>query len=244
VENENSEPAATDPGAQPAGEDASILVVAAAAGYRILRVVGRGHLCHDPQALARFRRACAIAERLAGCPGVAGIFEQGVASGVPYLAMEHFAGGDLAQRIGPWMAPREALGLLVGLARTLAEAHAAGIAHGALSARKVLFRADGSMALAGFGGAQTPRDDIAALGIVFRQMLEGSADQVIREARLPFELTRFQPVLDRLLGLGAGRADPYRDTAQLIEDVEKRFPDMLAAQPALAGLQPGDRQAA
>ncbi|MEO5919589.1 MAG: protein kinase [Pseudolysinimonas sp.] len=48
----------------------------------------------------------------------------------------------------------EAVTILAPIATCLARLHAAGVAHGALSTRSVLFTADGAPTLAGFGGAQ------------------------------------------------------------------------------------------
>lgn len=72
------------------------------------------------------------------------------------LIFERLPRGDLAEllRVRSQFDAGEAVTLLAPIAVTLQRLHAAGVAHGNLSARTVLFRDDGSPTLIGFSGAQ------------------------------------------------------------------------------------------
>lgn len=72
------------------------------------------------------------------------------------LLFERLPRGDLSEllRVRPQFDAGEAVTLLAPLAVTLLRMHAAGVAHGHLSARTVLFRDDGSPTLTGFSRAE------------------------------------------------------------------------------------------
>ena len=72
------------------------------------------------------------------------------------LLFERLPRGDLSDllRIRPRLDAGEAVTLLAPIVVTLQRLHAAGVAHGNLSARTVLFRDDGSPALIGFSRAE------------------------------------------------------------------------------------------
>jgi hypothetical protein len=72
------------------------------------------------------------------------------------LLFERLPRGDLSDllRIRPRLDAGEAVTLLAPIAVTLLRLHAAGVAHGNISARTVLFRDDGSPALIGFSRAE------------------------------------------------------------------------------------------
>lgn len=72
------------------------------------------------------------------------------------LIFERLPGGDLTEllRVRSHFDAGEAVTLLAPIALTLLRLHAAGVAHGNLSTRSVLFRDDGSPTLIGFSGAE------------------------------------------------------------------------------------------
>lgn len=72
------------------------------------------------------------------------------------LVFERLPGGDLAEllRLRARLDAGEAVTLLAPIAVTILRLHAAGVAHGNLSARTVLFRDDGSPTLIGFSHAE------------------------------------------------------------------------------------------
>jgi serine/threonine protein kinase len=77
-------------------------------------------------------------------PNVTRVVDHGEHAGVPYLVVEHLAGGSLADR-GPEdpIGGAAALGILRGIASAVDLAHAAGFVHGALTTRQVLLDVDG-----------------------------------------------------------------------------------------------------
>ena len=97
-------------------------------------------LVHRDEIVRRFRDEAWAASRLAH-PACVTIFDRGdTDDGVPFLVMEYVRGPsltDLVQREWPVAVPR-ALGLVRQILAGLAEAHAAGIAHGDVKSDNVL----------------------------------------------------------------------------------------------------------
>jgi serine/threonine protein kinase len=133
------------------------------AGYEILGELGRGgmgivyearHLAlqrtvalkmmvrsggkNRAEELRRFRQEALAAARLQH-PNIVQIFEVGDHEGQPYCALEHVAGGSLAQHLaGTPLPPRPAAELLEGLARAMHYAHQQGIVHRDLKPANIL----------------------------------------------------------------------------------------------------------
>jgi len=155
--------------------------------YQVLREIGRGatstvYLARDPSlgielALkvfhppARLTEACqrffAQARLVAGLrhPGVVAIYDLDEATRT--LVMEHLSGGSLRDRLAaarPAGLPCD--GILV-LARSLLAAlsyvHAAGIVHGDITPRNILYRSSGQPVLADFGSARLLGSDDSEL---------------------------------------------------------------------------------
>lgn len=119
-----------------------------------LKVMHR-HLSDDPDFVARFQREARAAARLAH-PHVVGVFDQGAADGLVYLAMEYVPGRtlrDILREFGP-LTPEQSLVLLDPILEGLAAAHAAGFVHRDIKPENVLVSDDGRVKVADFGLAR------------------------------------------------------------------------------------------
>jgi hypothetical protein len=100
-----------------------------------------------------FRRECAAARRVGSMPGVVTVYDAGVAGRRPWMAMEHYPQGslaDLLSRDGA-MPPDVALTMAVELADGLRHLHAHGLFHGDIKPGNVLVGGDGRPVLTDFG---------------------------------------------------------------------------------------------
>jgi serine/threonine protein kinase/CheY-like chemotaxis protein len=122
----------------------------AADGLRLVMKIMDGKLADDREFLMRFIQEYGLLSKI-DCPQVVRIHDQGVTDRHVYIAMEHFAGGDLRARIRKGLAPTEALDIVKDVARALKAVHEQGIVHRDLKPDNVMFRADGSVAIADFG---------------------------------------------------------------------------------------------
>lgn len=100
---------------------------------------------HDAQAVEAFRREVRAVAAL-DHPDIVRVEDQGLVDGLPWLAMERCQ-GPVAPGLD-WPAVRRALRGLLG---ALGAAHAAGMLHLDVKASNLLWRDDGSVALADFG---------------------------------------------------------------------------------------------
>jgi serine/threonine protein kinase len=91
-----------------------------------------------PQEHQRFRSEAQAVARLQH-PGIVQLFEVGEVEGRPYLALEHVAGGSLADRLdGTPLPPGQAAELVEALARAVHHAHEHGVIHRDLKPANVL----------------------------------------------------------------------------------------------------------
>ena len=90
------------------------------------------------------------------------IHDQAFSDDVAYIAMEHFAGGDLRGAMRRGLSPQRALEVVAQAASGLAEIHAHGIVHRDIKPDNLMLRADGTVVLADFGIAKHALRSLAA----------------------------------------------------------------------------------
>ena len=147
-----------------------------------LKVMHR-HLAEDPDFVARFQREARAAARLAH-PHVVGVFDQGSADGLIYLAMEYVPGRtlrDIMRDFGP-LTPEQALVMLDPILEGLAAAHAAGFVHRDIKPENVLVSDDGRVKVADFGLARAvaTSNTSATQGVLIGTVAYLSPEQVER----------------------------------------------------------------
>jgi serine/threonine protein kinase/WD40 repeat protein len=107
-----------------------------------------------PDRLNRFYREAEAVARLRH-PNIVEIYDIGMASHMPYIALEYLAGGSLEQlfRQGP-LPPHRSAELLATLAQAIHTAHLAGIVHRDLKPANVLLAEEGTPKITDFGLAK------------------------------------------------------------------------------------------
>jgi serine/threonine-protein kinase PpkA len=137
------------------GGMASIFLAKDAAGGppQVLKVMQLGKAA-EADGLQRFIQEYALLAQIQH-PNVARIFRQDFSVAHAYIAMEYFPRGDLRARMkaGP-ISPEEALSYIKQTAAGLAAIHDVGIVHRDLKPDNLMFRQDGTLALADFGVAK------------------------------------------------------------------------------------------
>ena len=107
----------------------------------------------DELAARRFEREARASARLSDHPHVVTIYDFGHHEGHPFIVMEHFAGGTVAQRLRAGREiPRDlALRWLGEAASALDAAHAAGVVHRDVKPHNMLLDSEDRLAVADFG---------------------------------------------------------------------------------------------
>lgn len=141
------------------------------------------HLAADPGFVARFEREAKSAARLSH-PHVVGVYDQGEANGLVYLAMEYIPGRtlrDVIEQYGP-LTTEQALVLLEPVLEALTAAHTAGLVHRDIKPENVLISHDGRVKVADFGLARavTTSDTNATAGVLIGTVAYLSPEQVER----------------------------------------------------------------
>ncbi len=104
--------------------------------------------------LARFEREAKSLARLSH-PNIVTVYDYGEHDGAPYLVLEYCPGGDLRQRLhGKPMEWREAIQLVLPVARALRAAHQAGVIHRDVKPSNIMFTGEGEPKLSDFGIAK------------------------------------------------------------------------------------------
>ena len=145
-------------------------------------------IASDSQRRERFL-ADARAAALLSHPNIAALYETGEDQGQLFLAIEFVPGETLHAAIGGRpMNPKLAIEYAVQIADALADAHGAGVVHGALNSDNVLVTPKGRVKVLDFGFAEwtigaarrraaeqpaPPRADIFSLGAMMFEMLTG-----------------------------------------------------------------------
>lgn len=115
----------------------------------VLKVLELGDL-DDHDAVQRFAREAALLASI-DSPYVIRFHDHGFTPSYGYIAVEFFSRGDLKQRIEQGITPDDAALYALNIAYGLAAIHAQGIVHRDLKPGNIMFRGDGSLALADFG---------------------------------------------------------------------------------------------
>lgn len=150
---------------------------------RVAFKVMHPHLAADPGFVARFEREAKSAARLAH-PHVVGVYDQGEADGLVYLAMEFIPGRtlrDVIRQYGP-LTTEQALVLLEPVLEALSAAHAAGLVHRDIKPENVLISHDGRVKVADFGLARAvaTSDTNATAGVLIGTVAYLAPEQVER----------------------------------------------------------------
>ena len=115
----------------------------------VLKVMERGTGSNGGM-LRRFAREAQILSNIHD-PHVVQVYDRGITAEYGYISMEFFAGGDLKQKIERGVSLDDAIGCMQGIARGLLAVHREGVIHRDVKPGNIMFRADGSLALADFG---------------------------------------------------------------------------------------------
>src|SRR2546427_12292677 len=137
----------------------------------------------DPGAVARLLREAKAAATV-DHPAVVTVYEAGVASGAPYLVMQHVEGETLSERLtrGP-LPVAEAVTLAERVADALAEVHALGIVHRDLKPSNIILGPRGPKVV-DFGVASLKgAAELTSPGSVIGTPLTMSPEQVRSEER-------------------------------------------------------------
>lgn len=151
-------------------------------GFAVLRLLGVGgmgqvflarqlstgrevalKLLRTTVSVARFRQEVATLAKL-DHPGVVPVLHAGEHRGRPYFAMEYVAGANLIDRMRVHaFSPREAVGILVSVARAIQHAHERGVLHRDIKPQNILITGQGVARVTDFGLARWMDADVETL---------------------------------------------------------------------------------
>ncbi|HEY5540112.1 MAG TPA: PASTA domain-containing protein [Coriobacteriia bacterium] len=195
----------------------------------------------DPAFIEAFR-AEAQAEAALKHPGIVEVFDWGHDGDLNYIVMEMLSGHTVQQALesqGPF-AWQQVVSVGRQVSSALAYAHSEGIAHGLISAERIVLAPDGNATTIGFGlrcrgGCEAPASpdaDTFALGGVLYEMLTGASPFGAPPAEHPADQPWPTPVrhavpeapheLDRIVmkSISPDPAERYRTAAELEADLD------------------------
>ena len=124
-------------------------------GRKVAIKVLADRFASDAEVRERFKREALTAARLSGHPHIVTIFDVGEWDGRPFIVMELFTGGTLAERIQSKPVARgEAFEFLRQAGEALDAAHVEGIVHRDVKPANLLFDSRGELNVADFGIAR------------------------------------------------------------------------------------------
>src|SRR3954452_10825787 len=133
-----------------------------------VKVLG-AHFSADSSAAERFQREARAAARVSDHPHVVTIYDIGEHEGTPFIVMEYFPGGTVADRLrsdDPIPQPT-ALRWIDEAASAIDHAHKAGIVHRDVKPANLLLDANGRVAVADFGIARMASEaGVTSTGVV------------------------------------------------------------------------------
>ncbi|MGY1743218.1 MULTISPECIES: protein kinase domain-containing protein [unclassified Blastococcus] len=205
-------------------------------------------LSADPGYRARFAHDAGLAARLDE-PDVVPVQRSGELDGRLFLERPLVPGRDLAAVLAEEGAldPARAVSLVGQVARALDTAHAAGLAHGDLTAADVLLTgADGPVAVTGLGvprpGGEPadPRADVAALARLLHECLTGAGPVPGGGGAPPAARPEVPPALDAVVRTGLGEAPGrgYADCGELAAAARAALEEPGGSPPAGGGRNP------
>ncbi|UGS35826.1 Serine/threonine-protein kinase PknD [Capillimicrobium parvum] len=153
-----------------------------------VKVLG-AHFASDEAAIERFSREARAAARVSDHPHVATIYDIGeMDDGTPFIVMEHFAGGTVADRLkaATPISRRQALAWLDAAASALDHAHRHGIVHRDVKPGNLLLDEHGRLAVGDFGIARMASD---AAGLTQTGTVLGTAAYLSPEQALGEDAT-------------------------------------------------------
>ena len=116
------------------------------------------HIAADPSARTRFEREARTAAKVSAHPNVVTIYDVGEHGGIPFIVMELYEGGSMAERLRGTIPRQQALDWLRDAAAALDYAHDEGIVHRDVKPANLLLDPRGRLGVADFGIARLVDD--------------------------------------------------------------------------------------
>ena len=204
-------------------------------GRTVAITVVSGQIVSTPERRERFL-ADAHAAAAVSHPNIVTLYEVGEDAGRPYLVYEYVQGETLKNVIGGRpLNPRRALDLASQIAEALADAHAADLVHGAITAETIVITPKGHAKITGFGlagwlgtgeageagragGDAGYRADLSSLGGILFEMLTGRAPAP--GAGVPSAVNRSLPrEIDPIVGKALGKSGGYESAVTLAAEL-------------------------